>query len=633
MRKKVLWFAMAAVVALPAVRVQAELPPLIPRAVLFGNPDRTSPQISPDGTRLAYIAPDEGVLNVWVRTIGKEDDRAITKDRKRGIRSYFWAYDNEHILYTQDKGGDENWHVYAVNLKTNEERDLTPMDGVRAEILPMEPKFPNEILVGLNNRKPEVSDIYRIKLSDGTRQLEAENTEGFISWEADHELKLRAAVKSDGKGGQILMVRDQPDSTWRALATCSIEDSLTSGPVGFTPDGKGLYVLNSAGSNTSQLRELDLATGKEKVLASDDQADVAGVFCHPVQHTVQAVRFNKDRSEWKVLDPSIEADFAAIKALRDGDFQVADRDLADQTWVVAFTMDNGPVYYYAYERKTKKGTLLFSDRPALEKLKLAKMEPVSFKARDGLTVHGYLSTPPGIDAKKLPMVLYVHGGPWYRDSWGYNPSVQWATNRGYAVLQVNFRGSTGYGKEFVNAANREWGGKMHDDLLDAVKWAVDRGVADPQKVAIMGGSYGGYATLVGMTFTPDVFCCGVDIVGPSNLITFMNTIPPYWKPWESTWWMRVGHPEKDAEFLKSRSPLFKIDQVKHPLLIAQGANDPRVKVSESRQMVEALKKAGRTVEYVEYPDEGHGFARPENRLDFYAKAEKFLAQHLGGRCE
>ncbi|MFH0980384.1 MAG: S9 family peptidase [Planctomycetota bacterium] len=617
----------------PSVGVRAELPPLIPRAVLFGNPDKANPQVSPDGTRLAYIAPDEGVLNVWVRTLGKNDDRVVTQDRKRGIRFFFWAYNNAQILYTQDKGGDENWHVYAVDLKTNEERDLTPLEGVRAEVLAVDPKFPSEILVGINNRNPELHDVYRVKLADGTRTLEAENTEGFTGWVPDHDFKVRAAVKSDAQGGSLLMARDNPDSAWRTVVSWGIEDSLTSDPLGFTPDGRGLYVLSSKGNNTGQLRELDLATGKEKVLASDDQADVADVFAHPVKHTIQAVSFNTERVHWKVLDPAIEADFAAIAKIRDGDFEVINRDQGDQTWLVSFSTDDGPIYYYAFDRKTKNGTLLFSNRKALEDLALAKMEPVSFKARDGLTLHGYLTTPPGIEPKNLPMVLLVHGGPWARDEWGFSPYVQWAANRGYAVLQVNFRGSTGYGKEFVNAANREWGGKMQNDLVDAVQWAVARGTADPKRVAIFGGSYGGYATLVGMTFTPDLFRCGVDIVGPSNLITFMNTIPPYWKPWESTWWVRIGHPEKDAEFLKSRSPLFKIDQIKNPLLIAQGANDPRVKASESRQMVEALKKAGRTVEYVEYPDEGHGFARPENRMDFFAKAEKFLADHLGGRYE
>ena len=633
MKRRVIMCAVVSALLWQAGGVQADLPPLIPRDVLFGNPDKVSPKISPDGSRLAYVAPEEGVLNVWLRTVGKHDDRCITHDRKRGIHRYFWADNNTHILYIQDKDGDENWHIYAVDLKTMNIRDLTPFEGIQARVLAVDPKFPNEILVGINDRDPQLHDVYRVNLTDGTRTLEAENTEGFAGWVSDHHFKIRAAVKPDMKGGFVLKVRDNPESAWRTLTSWGIEDSLTSGPISFTPDGRGLYILNSTGSNTTQLRTLDLAAGREKVLASDDMYDVGNVMVHPTEYTAQAVAFNKERVNWKVLDPSIKADFAAIRKIHPGDFGVINRDHADRTWLVAFTTDDGPVYYYAYDRKTKKAEFLFTNRKALENLTLAKIKPISFQARDGLTVHGYLTTPPGISPKNLPMILFVHGGPWYRDSWGYNPMVQWGANRGYAVLQVNFRGSSGYGKKFLNAADREWGGKMHDDLVDGVRWAVDQGIADAKRVAICGGSYGGYATLVGMTFTPDLFRCGVDIVGPSNLITFINTLPPYWKPWESVWWTRIGHPEKDAEFLRSRSPLFKIDQIKNPLLIAQGANDPRVKVEESRQMVEAMKKAGKTVEYVEYPDEGHGFARPENRLDFVAKAERFLATHLGGRYE
>ena len=633
MKSKVIMYAGLAALLLQAVGVQAELPPLIPREVLFGNPDKAGPQISPDGKRMAYLAPDDGVLNVWVRTVGQSDDRCVTKDRKRGIRSYFWAPNNEQLLYIQDTAGDENWHIYSVTLATGTERDLTPFPNVQARVQAVDPKFPNEILVAVNDRDPQFHDVYRVNLTDGTRTLEVENTEGVVGFVADHDLKVRAAMKSDGKGGFTLSARDNAESAWRQLAGWGIEDAMTSGAVGFTPDGTGLYLLSSTGSNTSQLREFDLATGREKVLASDDTYDIGGILRHPTKYHIQAVAFNKDRRSWTVLDASVEEDFAAISKINNGDFGIINRDRADKTWLVAFDVDDGPVRYYAYDRATKKAQFLFTNRKVLEDLTLAAMKPISFQTSDGLTVHGYLTTPPGVRARDLPMVLLVHGGPWYRDSWGYDAEAQWLANRGYAVLQINFRGSTGYGKKFINAANREFGGKMHDDLVEGVLWAVEQGVADPDKVAIFGGSYGGYATLVGLTFTPDLFCCGVDIVGPSNLITFMNTIPPYWKPWESTWWTRVGHPEKDAEFLKSRSPLFKIDQIKAPLLIAQGANDPRVNAAESRQMVEAMKKAGKVVEYVEYPDEGHGFARPENRMDFYAKAEKFLADHLGGRYE
>ena len=617
----------------PGAVAKADLPPLIPREVLFGNPDKISPNISPDGQRLAYIAPDQGVLNVWVRTVGKTDDRVVTKDRKRGIRSYFWAQNNTHILYIQDKGGDENWHLYSVDLKRNDVKDLTPFEGVQAQVLAVDPAFPNEILIGVNKRNRQLHDVFRVDLRTSKLTLEAQNDQGFIAWSADNNLRIRGGMKMSPNGGFDLMVRDNPDSSWRRLTSWGPQDALGSGAIAFTPDNKGLFILSSTGTNTSELRRIDLSTGKEKLLVSDREADVAGLFMHPIKHTVQAVSFNKDRRSWKVLDPAIEADFAAIRKIHRGDFGIINRDHEDRTWLVGFTLDDGPVSYFAYDRNTKQAKFLFTHRKALADLTLARMEPVSFKATDGLTVHGYLTTPPGIPAKNLPMVLNVHGGPWARDQWGFDTTAQWLANRGYAVLQVNYRGSTGYGKKFLNAANREWAGKMHQDLIDGVDWVVKKGIADPKRVAIFGGSYGGYATLVGLTFTPEKFCCGVDIVGPSNLITWMNTIPPYWKPLEPLLWDRVGHPVKDAEFLKSRSPLFKVDRITKPLLIAQGKNDPRVPVAESIQIVDALKKAGKTVQYVEYPDEGHGFARPENRLDFYAKAEKFLAKHVGGRYE
>lgn len=624
------WAVLAAGWACP---LRAEMPPLIPRDVLFGNPDKANPQISPDGKKLAYLAPDEGVLNVWVRTLGKNDDRAVTSDRKRGVRIYFWAQNSEQILYLQDKDGDEDWHLYGLRLKGGKTRDYTPYPKVQARVEAIDPKFPDAVLVSVNVRDPKFHDVYRLDLRTGRMKLILQNDENFVGWTADHEYQVRAGLKVAGDGGIDIHVRDCGDGKWRRQTTLGPEDALTSGPIAFTADGAALYMINSSGSNTGELRRLDLDTGRETVLASDETFDVAEVLIHPTRYHVQAVGFMKDRLTWKVLDPSIEGDFAAIAKLRDGDFRVRNRDLDDRTWLVVFEMDNGPVYYYSFDRKTQRGELLFTNRTALEGLTLARMKPIQFKARDGLEVHGYLTVPPGVEPKNLPLVLNVHGGPWARDMWGYDGEVQWLANRGYAVLQVNFRGSTGYGKKFLNAGDREWGGKMHDDLVDGVQWAIKEGVADPKRVAIVGGSYGGYATLAGLTFTPDLFTCGVDIVGPSNLITFQQTIPEYWKPIEPIFWSRVGHPEKDADFLKSRSPLFHINRITKPLLIAQGANDPRVKVSESLQMVEALKKAGKIVEYVEYPDEGHGFARPENRLDFYGRAERFLHEHVGGRLQ
>ncbi len=411
------------------------------------------------------------------------------------------------------------------------------------------------------------------------------------------------------------------------------EDALTTGAIAFAEDGRRLYVASSVGSNTSELRLLNLEDGREEVVIADPENDLAEAFIHPTTYRAQAVAFAKNRKTWRVLDQSIADDFEALKGIHDGDFTVVNRDHADANWLVAYEQDRGAVAYYAWDRSAQRATFLFSSRPELDRLELARMEPVTFKARDGLTLNGYLSLPHGVEPRNLPAVLNVHGGPWARDTWGYDAEAQWLANRGYACLQVNFRGSTGYGKKHINAADREWGGAMQDDLTDAVGWLVERGIADPKRLAIYGGSYGGYAVLSGLTGTPDLFACGVDIVGPSNLITWMNTIPPYWKPFEAMLHRQVGHPVRDEVFLKERSPLFHVDRIRAPLLIAQGKNDPRVKREESLQIRDALRKAGKKVEFIEFPDEGHGFARPENRIRFYALAERFLAEHLGGRCE
>jgi dipeptidyl aminopeptidase/acylaminoacyl peptidase len=626
-------FAAAAwLLATVANLARADLPPLIPRDVLFGNPEKTSPRLSPDGKFLAYLAPDDkNVLQVWVRSIGTEDARKLTNDPKRGIRMYLWAFDGEHLLYQQDTEGDENFHVYAVNIKTEKTRDLTPHQGVQARLEDLDHKFPNDALVGMNKENPKKHDVYRLNLTTGETKLEAENPGNVVGFTADGQLKVRAALAATPDGGHDLLVRDTPDQPWKKLRHWDYEEQ--GSPSHFSEDGKTLYVIATHDANAARLLAVDLATGKETVIAEDPQYDVGGILVHPTKHTLQAVAFNRDKVEWKVLDPSIQGDFDALAKVRPGQFSVGSRDLQDKTWLVSYTIDDGPVYYYSYDRSSKKAELLFSHQPKLEGLKLSTMKPISYKSRDGLTIHGYLTLPVGVEPKNLPTVLLVHGGPWGRDSWGFNSMTQWLANRGYAVLQVNFRGSTGYGKKFLNAGNKEWAGKMHDDLIDGVNWIVKEGIADPKKVAIMGGSYGGYATLVGLTFTPDVFACGVDIVGPSNISTLIKSIPPYWTPLLHMFAKRVGDLEKDADFLKSRSPLFLADKITKPLLIGQGANDPRVKQAESDQIVEAMRKAGRPVEYVIYTDEGHGFARPENRLHFFAKSEEFLAKYLGGRFE
>jgi dipeptidyl aminopeptidase/acylaminoacyl peptidase len=617
--------------------IETKLHPLIPREVLFGNPEKAQPRLSPDGKRLAYLAPVDGVLNVWVgpvdSPVGGEGYRPVTKDRKRGIRIYFWAEDNEHLVYLQDVGGDEDWRIHATDPIMEETRDLTPFEGVQAQLLAKNKRFADALLVGLNKEDPQVHDVYRLSVSSDGLELVAKNPGNIAHWVADRDFKMRAALAATPEGGFDLLFRDNEDADWRPLVSWGPEDALNSGPVGFSGDGTQMYLLDSRDANAARLIALDLTSGATEVLAGDERYDVGEVLVNPDTYQVEAIAVERARAEWIVLDESVEEDFEVIRKLSRGDFAVASRDRADERWLVAFTVDDGGASYYSYDRRKKEGTHLFDARPELGGYTLARMEPVAFTARDGLAIEGYLTLPPGEGRENLPMVLNVHGGPWARDGWGYHPEAQWLANRGYACLQVNYRGSTGYGKKFLNAGNKEWGAKMHDDLVDAVRWAVSEGIADPERVAIYGGSYGGYAALVGATFTSDLFRCAVDVVGPSSLITLIQTIPPYWSTLLATFHQRVGNPDTEEEFLRSRSPLFYVDRIKIPLLIAQGANDPRVQQSESEQIVAALREKGIDYEYLLFEDEGHGFARPENRLKFYAAAERFLAKHLGGRAE
>jgi dipeptidyl aminopeptidase/acylaminoacyl peptidase len=611
---------------------------LIPREILFGNPERVNPRISPDGTRLAWIAPHEGVLNVWVAPASVDTGvdwdaaRVVTDDADRGIRMFAWAHDARHLLYLEDSGGDENWRLHDVDLETMQRRDLTPFEGVQTQLIAMERKFPTEVLIGLNRDNVQLHDVYRLDLVTGELTKEVTNP-GYLGWLADAQLVVRGTIEPQPDGGLKLLVRDGADDDWRPLLTVPADDALTSDPVAFSEDGSSLLGISSVGAETGRLVRIDVADGTTEVLAADPQADVSDVHVHPDTREPQIVTFLKDRSEYRVLDPSVAEDLKAIRALHPGDPVFTGADDADATWLVAFTNDSGPIPYFAYYRATKTGRFLFENRPELSRYELASMEPFSFTARDGLTVHGYATFPPGAGRSGLPAVVDVHGGPWARDAWGFNPEAQWFANRGYLCVQVNYRGSTGYGKAFVNAGDREWGGAMQDDLTDAVAFVTGQGWADPARVAIYGGSYGGYAALAGAAFTPDLYRCAVDIVGPSNLKTLIETIPPYWAPMIAQFHRRVGDPAKDTDFLWSRSPLSRARDIRIPLLIAQGANDPRVKQAESEQIVAALKEAGIDYEYLLFPDEGHGFAKPENRLRFYAAAERFLARHLGGRAE
>ncbi len=625
----------------PAPRADATL---IPRVTLFGNPDRSLPKLSPDGKQLAFLAPDAGVLNVWV---GPASDpgaaKAVTHERTRGIQSYAWAYSGSRILFTRDTGGDENFHLYLADTASAEVRDLTPMAGIRAELEGVSAKVKGAVLVGINQRDPKNHDLYRVELATGKLSLVAENKEGFAGYLADEDYNVRLAIKMLADGSEELSRPDpKVKGAWQSYAKIPAEDVLTTAPHGFDKSGKTLYLLDSRGRDTAALVSIDLKTDKQTVLAEDPRADMNAVLLHPTELRVQAVASTRERASWRVLDKSIQPDFDALRAVAAGDFQVVSRSLDDKRWVVSYLLDDGPVRYYRYERATKKAELLFSNRKALEGVPLTKMHPVTIRARDGLELVSYLSLPRASDPdadgrpdKALPMVLLVHGGPWARDSWGLNSMHQWLADRGYAVLSVNYRASTGFGKKFVNAGDHEWAGKAHDDLLDAVKWAVDQRIADPAKVAIEGGSYGGYATLVGLTFTPDTFACGVDIVGPSNLATLLASIPPYWAPMFNLFAGRIGDPrtEDGKKLLDARSPLGRADAIKRPLLIGQGANDPRVKQAESDQIVKAMKDRKIPVSYVLYADEGHGFKRPENRLSFNAVNEIFLAQCLGGRYQ
>jgi dipeptidyl aminopeptidase/acylaminoacyl peptidase len=662
MRKQIIFVLvvlMAIISVMSCKATKAKEPPLISRNILFGNPDKASLQISPDGRYISFLAPVNNVLNVWVAPVeAPEKAEPVTKDTGRGIRSYFWAYTNQDIIYIQDLAGDENWQVHAVNIATKEDKNLTPFEEItgpdgkpitlpngkplrpRAQVQAVSHKFADEILVGLNNRNPQFHDLYRLNILTGEMKLIQKN-DGFMGFQTDDDYNVRFAAQMTPDGGMVLLKPDGQGG-WQPFDSIPMEDMMTTSPVTFDKTGTVLYMIDSRGRNTAALMAVDLKTGEKKLILEDPRADVSGIMMHPLKKVVEAVSVEYLRTEWNVLDESVKADLDYLKTVSNGDINVTDRTLDDKYWAVAYLVDDGPVRYYFYDRANKQARFMFTNRKQLEGLKLARMHPVVIKSRDGLDLVSYLTLPywedpdnDGRPAKPLPMVLYVHGGPWGRDSWGLNSTHQWLANRGYAVLSVNFRSSTGFGKKFINAGNLEWAGKMHDDLIDAVNWAVENKIADKSKVAIMGGSYGGYATLVGMTFTPDVFACGVDIVGPSNLRTLLETIPPYWKPQFEMFASRVGDPrtEEGRKLLEARSPLTYVDRIKKPLLIGQGANDPRVKQTESDQIVKAMQGKNIPVTYVLYSDEGHGFARPENRLSFYAVSELFLSRHLGGRAQ
>jgi dipeptidyl aminopeptidase/acylaminoacyl peptidase len=609
---------------------------------LFGNPSKVGGLISPDGEWLSWIAPRDGVLNVWVaRVADPTNAKPLTAEKSRPIRTTYWSPDSRTVLFLNDKGGDENFLLYGVDVSTGAQKVYTPFEKTRASIVAISDQVQDRILVGLNNRDPRWHDVYSLELASGRLSLVLQN-DSYGDFKADRQLVLRLAQKSRDDGGFDYFRLQGGKAEATPFVTVPLEDALTTAPLEFTADGKTLYWTDSRGRDTAALVAQDLASGAFRLIAQDTRADIDSVLFDPQTGVAQAYAVNYLKSDYVGLDPSVQTDLQHLKQAVPGVFDVASRSVDDRRWLLNVDPVSAPGSTWLYERGSKQLHKLYVTRPELEGAPLRPMQALEIKARDGLTLVSYLTLPAAADPvgsgkplKPVPLVLLVHGGPWDRDQYGFSRYHQWLANRGYAVLSVNYRGSTGFGKGFTSAGDLQWGRKMHDDLLDAVSWAISAGVTTPEQVAIMGGSYGGYATLAGLTFTPKVFACGVDIVGPSNLFTLLETIPPYWESFKQQFYKRMGDPTTPSgrDLLQERSPLNSADRIERPLLIGQGANDPRVNVRESDQIVAAMAARKIAVTYLLFPDEGHGFARPVNNIAFNAVAENFLVPCLGGRAE
>jgi dipeptidyl aminopeptidase/acylaminoacyl peptidase len=591
---------------------------------------------------MSFRAPLDGVMNVWVAPAGEFDKaRPITEDHGRGIPVHFWALDSTHVMYLQDRDGDENWHIYSVNLKTDAVVDLSPYEATRANLVAQSEAYPGVAIIGMNDRDPRWHDTYRVDINTGERTLLLENDRYGNVW-VDNDLQLRLAGESTPDGGLIVHQRGE-SGDWQELLRVGKEDVLSFSILGFNEANTGIYLLDSGGRDMAALKQLDLASGETEEIVAPGDVNVASVLIDPRNHRPVAYALNKHKQQWYALDPDFEENIAALNTAAGGaDVMILATTLDASRWTVYLDGGNRSPVYNIFDRESNVLQELFVTNPGLEGLPLANVHDASIPSRDGKTLVSYLTLPTDSDPDgngrpeaPVPLVLLVHGGPWARDTFGFSPQVQWLANRGYAVLQVNYRASSGFGKDFQNAGNGEWAGAMHDDLLDAKAWAVAEGITRKDQVAIMGTSYGGYATLVGLTFTPTEFTCGVDVVGPSNLATLIDSIPPYWESFRAQLTLAIGDPatEEGQALLKARSPLTFVDNIERPLLVGQGANDPRVKQAEADQIVDAMKAKEIPVTYVLYPDEGHGFQKPENDLSFYAVAEAFLAQCHGGRYQ
>ena len=603
---------------------------MIPLKDFFRNPEMSSFSLSPDGKHISYMKPwEEGnrMMNVYVRPIDSNDEVRITDASKRSLYGYFWINDNR-IAYVQDKGGDENIHIYAVDIDGKNNIDLTPFENIQARITDDLEDDPNFMLVALNKRNPQIHDVYRLNVNNGDMDMIAENPGNISGWGTDHDGKLRIATTSDGVNTSLLY-RENEDDDFKSILTTNFKESVS--PLFFTFDNKELYVSSNRGRDKSAIFKFDLETAKEgELIFEHDEVDVYGLMSSKKRKVITGVSYTTDKRQIHFFDKWRENLQSTLESQLKG-VEVAISGLSkDETKAIVVTYsDRSRGTYYYYDIENDNLTKLADLSPWLNEDDMAFMKPIKYKSRDGLTIPGYLTLPLNYKKEeKLPVVINPHGGPWARDNWGFNPEIQFLANRGYAVLQMNFRGSVGYGREFWEISFKQWGKTMQDDITDGVNWLIEEGIADPARIAIYGASYGGYATLAGLTFTPDIYACGIDYVGVSNIFTLLETLPPYWELGRQMMYEMVGNPETEKELLEAASPLFHIDKIKAPLLVAQGANDPRVKQAESDQIVDALKAKGIDVPYILKEDEGHGFYNEENQFDFYQEMEKFLDKHL-----
>ena len=601
--------------------------PLIPMEDFMRNPEKSSFQISPNGNYVAFMKPWKTRMNVFVMDMNTNKENRLTSSEARGIYGFTWLTDNR-IGYVKDDGGNENMHFYAVNIDGTNEMDLTPFENIQARIIDDLEDDPNNVIIGLNKRNPQIHDPYRVNINDGTMEMIAENPGNISGWGTDHNGKLRIATTSDGINTSLLY-RDKESDEFKPILTTDFKVSVA--PLIFTFDNKNLYVASNRGRDKTAIFEFDLDKSKEgRLIFEHDEVDVSGLMYSKKRKVLTGVNYTVAKRDIEFFDSWRENIQEKLEKKLPG-YEVGITSFSkDETKAVVITYsDKSRGTYYYYDVENDKLTELGEISPWLNEDHMAEMKPIKYKSRDGLIIHGYLTLPKGSNGKNLPVVVNPHGGPWARDTWGYRPEIQFLANRGYAVFQMNFRGSTGYGRDFWEISFKEWGKSMQDDVTDGVQWLIKEGIADPTRIAIYGASYGGYATLAGLAFTPDLYACGVDYVGVSSLFTFMESMPPYWELYREMMYEMVGHPEKDKELLASVSPLLHIDKIKAPLFIAQGANDPRVVKAESDQIVEALKNAGIDVPYMVKEDEGHGFYNEENQFDFYREMEKFLKKHIG----